>query len=168
MDLGKWVMLLQQSKGLHLQREENIGVQNKGCPLEGVGILPLLHWCWAQPGEQNQCLEQTGVCLGSKVQSSPESRAAPALLSANTPCLQFPGESMGTFGIFQDQALCLDLGGKKYSKWQPVTTFNSRTSYSSIRYLANARGSETHWEITLLSYVSCGDTFSLKTQVREK
>lgn len=63
-------------------------------------------------GEQDQCLEQTGVCLGSKVQSSPESRTAPALLSANTPRLQCPGESMGTFGIFQDQALCLDPGGK--------------------------------------------------------
>lgn len=46
------------------------GSKIRDVPEEGFRILPLLCWCWAQPGGQGQCLEQTGLCLG---------RAPPAL-----------------------------------------------------------------------------------------
>lgn len=52
------------------------GSKIRDVPQEGFRILPLLCWCWAQPGEQDQCLEQTGLCLG---------RASPALQGQPTP-----------------------------------------------------------------------------------
>lgn len=97
--------------------------------------------------------EQRGLCLGSKAQNSLKSRADPALPSANTPCLQCPGQSMGAVCIFQDQALCLDLGGR--NTLTSSDNFQQQNIIPQLR--TTSKCSETHWEIQLVSYVSCGD-----------
>lgn len=95
------------------------GDKIRNIPPKGFGSCHCSVGAEHSQGRYNQCLEETGLCLGSKQQSSPETRAASALLSASTPCLQCPGESMGTSCLSQDQALCLELGGKK-TTWQQL------------------------------------------------
>lgn len=51
-DLGRCVTPLHWSRGLHLQREKDVWSKIRDVPHEGGGILPLLCWRWAWPGEQ--------------------------------------------------------------------------------------------------------------------
>lgn len=113
-DLGRCVTPLHWSRGLHLQREKDVWSKIRDVPHEGGGILPLLCWRWAWPGEQGLHLEQTGLCLG---RASPALQRAYSWKAANTACLQFPGNSIGT--SFPGAGLLSGLEWQKHSdKWQ--------------------------------------------------
>lgn len=103
---GKWAVLFQQCRGLHLQGVGNAGVQNKGCPPKGAGILPLLCFCWEQPGEQDQRLEQR--CQRDSELPRTLPRPSPTFCKLTLPAVS----SVGTFCNFQAKDFCLDLGGK--------------------------------------------------------
>lgn len=99
---------------------------------------------------------------------APRKEGSPSPAFCKPPLPAVPRGVNGNFLYFPGSGPLSGLGRQKYSNCQQVTTFTSRTSYPSLRQLASARGSETHWAIKLASYISCRGMFSPKTQVKEK